>query len=438
MDLRLFFDKLSEDDVAHYKRLRGFGENVHFLLGELPDLNNTDIAFFTVGKSFEGEEVKETYTEGYKSFHQLRSALYALQSFNKPLQIVDLGQLRPGAHIEETKGRLTEICAYLMSMDVLPLAIACDHALDMGQFLAYQELDKLVSVLVVDAKIDMHLHTETQRKKREKEHDTAEKDGSSQSQEGLSQEAQTRAGQAQAGRTQVGDTQVGHTQEMLLHHPNFLFDYCHLGYQRYFVNKKVLDTFIKLNFEMKSIGQMRDNLQEIEPLLRGADMLSFDLSAIKHSDLPLKNTVQPFGLSGEEACQLSWYAGTNEKLTSVGLYGLSEENCDSDLAMQVVSTMLWYFIEGFAHRKVEYSFKSNFHIKYIVPLIDSNKNLPTHELIFYKSKQTDKWWMEIPTSSDKSNILGRNAIVPCSYSDYETANKGVVPDRWLKALEKFS
>jgi formiminoglutamase len=225
---------------------------------------------------------------------------------------------------------------------------------------------------------------------------------------------------------------------MLLHHPNYLFDYCHLGYQRYFVDKEVLNTFIKLNFEMKSIGQMRDNLQDIEPLVRAADMLSFDVSAIKHTDLPLNNPIHPFGLTGEEACQLSWYAGTNEKLTSVGFYGIEDENKQNVLVSKVVATIIWYFIEGFAHRKVEYSFKSNFHIKYIVPLMGSGKNLQAHELVFYKSRQTDKWWMEIPTTPDEIKNFGRNVIIPCSYTDYETANKGIVPDRWLKAMEKYT
>ncbi|MDZ7650641.1 MAG: arginase family protein [Cytophagales bacterium] len=49
-------------------------------------------------------------------------------------------------------------------------------------------------------------------------------------------------------------------------------------------------------------------------------LLSFDVTAIRSSDAPGNANAQPFGLTGEEACQLCWYAGMNEKLSSVGFY----------------------------------------------------------------------------------------------------------------------
>jgi len=389
MDMRLFFDGLSDKNIDTYKSLKGFGAHVDFFGSVLPELEKADIAFFTIKQSLEKEEAEQTHNDAY---HQLRSGMYTLKSFTKTVKIVDLGNLRAGATLDDTIGRISEVSAHLIRKDILPVVLGCDHELDMGQFLSYEEMGKMLSVLTVDAAVDM--------------------DSSN-------------------------DEEFGHTQKMLLHHPNYLFDYCHLGYQRYHVEKKVLDTFMKLNFEVRSVGQMRDNVEDIEPLMRAADMLSFDISAIRNAELPINNVLYPFGLSGEEACQLCWYAGTNEKLTSVGLYGLTLENEKNELVSKVVSTMIWYFIEGFVHRKVEYSFQSNFHIKYIVPLLGSNKNLHAHELVFYKSKQTDKWWMEIPVAPDEMKNFGRNVIIPCSHSDYQTANQGIVPDRWLKAMEKY-
>jgi formiminoglutamase len=163
-----------------------------------------------------------------------------------------------------------------------------------------------------------------------------------------------------------------------------------------------------------------------------ADMVSFDLSAIKRSDVFAQNPSSPFGLSGEEACQICWYSGMNEKLSSFGIYEYARKLDNQNQSASVIAIMLWYFIEGFCHRKEEYSFKSNFHIRYLVPLKKSETTL-----VFYKSKTTDKWWLEVGDSKAEQGKFGRKIIVPCSYSDYETANKGDIPERWLKAQDKI-
>jgi formiminoglutamase len=70
----------------------------------------------------------------------------------------------------------------------------------------------------------------------------------------------------------------------------------------------------KLYFDSYRLGQIRDNIQESEPIIRHADMLSFDFSAIKHSDAPANEVPQPNGFYSEEACQMMRYAGMNDKL----------------------------------------------------------------------------------------------------------------------------
>jgi hypothetical protein len=46
--------------------------------------------------------------------------------------------------------------------------------------------------------------------------------------------------------------------------------------------------------------------------------------------------------------------------------------------------------------------------------------------LFYKSQQTDRWWMEVV------NLTGNaRRIVPCSYQDYLRAAQGDVPHRWI-------
>jgi formiminoglutamase len=57
-------------------------------------------------------------------------------------------------------------------------------------------------------------------------------------------------------------------------------------------------------------------------------------------------------------------------------------------------------------------------------------------LSFYKSKLSEKWWMEVPYASGKERY-SRNSIVPCSYNDYQTALKGEIPERYINTMAKL-
>jgi hypothetical protein len=55
-----------------------------------------------------------------------------------------------------------------------------------------------------------------------------------------------------------------------------------------------------------------------------------------------------------------------------------------------------------------------------------------HQLVFWKSKRSDRWWMECPSVEGK-----KNQLIPCSYGDYQKACKEELPDRWMKAYNKL-
>jgi formiminoglutamase len=161
-------------------------------------------------------------------------------------------------------------------------------------------------------------------------------------------------------------------------------------------------------------------------------MISFDVTAIRSSDAPGNGNAQPFGLTGEEACQICWYAGLNEKLSSIGFYEYNPLFDDvHKKTASVVATMIWYFIEGYYNRKNESNFRSNDFIKYVVSM-----PVDPETIQFYKSKFSEKWWMEVPYPNGKERY-SRNSIVPCSYTDYQTALKGEIPDRYISTLAKL-
>lgn len=379
MDLTLFFSPVPEETFKGVTASGSFYKNIRIYEEKIPDYRSANIAIIGVP-----EERGTDSNQGCAgAADEIRKKLYQLKKGTGSVQVVDLGNLKPGMDLEETYTRLSEVCRLLLENNTLPLILGGTHDLDIGQYRAYQDLDKLISFLNVDAFLDLE--------------------------EGYEFPLNNQ-----------------HINKVLMHDPNYLFSYTHLAHQTYLVDPGLTAVLEKLYFEAYRLGTMRTNLQEMEPAIRSADMLSFDITAIRSSDAPGNQRAQPFGLTGEEACQLCWYAGMNEKLSSVGFYEYNPSLDDEQLkTAAVVATMVWYFIEGYTFRKNEQDFRSNDFLRFTVAM-----PVEQESITFYKSKVTDRWWMEIPGTK-------RASQVPCTYTDYETATQGEVPERYIGAISRM-
>lgn len=387
MDVKLLFDRVPGDLVeATYDRHSLF-HALHINGDKMPELNNIDIAIIGI---VDGRSLKQD-NHIAEAANEIRKQLYRLMKGKVTYRVADLGNLRIGHDVMETKTRLSELLNTLYDREILPLIIGGTQDFDLAQYTSYEVSEKLVSILNVDALLDMN-------------------------------------------NAHQNDPSSNHIHEILLHEPNYLFDYIHLGYQSYLVPTSALEVLEKLNFNLVRLGKMRDNPKDIEPAIREADMMTFDLSAIQSSVMRATHRPVPFGLTGEEASQIAWYAGCSDKLSSAGFYGYDPIFDDAHRSSAlIVSVMVWYFIEGYYNRKDKHDFSTKHYVKYIV----SMGNQEPGQIIFYKSAKSDKWWMELPFQSSKS-LYSRNFVVPCSYEDYVTAGQGDVPDRWVAAYAKLS
>ncbi|MGL1888001.1 MAG: formimidoylglutamase [Reichenbachiella sp.] len=383
MDLKLFFDPIDEALSAQRFDNDALVQSIYINEEKMPDMANIDVAIIGINESRGSSTIHET---GVKL---IREKLYSLKKGEGTCNIVDLGNLRNGPDVDETYKRVQVVCQKLISDGVLPILIGGSQDIDFGQYLAYEEEDKMVSILNVDSKFDLE--------------DQKDKD--------LNQQ---------------------HFHKIFTHEPNYLFNYSQLGHQSYLINSTAETALKQLSFSTIRLGVIREDIKKIEPLIREADMLTFDLSAIQSIYCPAGDHSQVFGLTGEEACQIMWYAGMNEKLSSLGIYEYNpaKETIGNPSAM-VVATMIWYFIEGFKNRKGEKGFQTNDYIKYVVTL-DAT---PEH-IVFYKSRLSDKWWMEVP-NINHTGIYDRNYIIPCDHTDYQNATKGDIPDRWIQTYSKM-
>jgi formiminoglutamase len=381
MDFTILFSPIDEALYSEIKSSGSVFKNIRVFGESMPDYKTAQIAIFGIGE----ERGTDTNLGCGNGPDEIRKKFYNLKKGTGLYNIVDLGNLKKGIDLEETYTRISEVCRMLLEQNTLPIILGGSHDLDIGQYRGYEDMQKLVSFLNVDAFLDLE--------------------------DGLEPPLNRK-----------------HVHNILLHEPNYLFSYTHLAHQSYLIDPASVAVLERLYFEAYRIGHLRSNLQEMEPAIRNADILSFDITAIKSSDAPGNANAQPFGLTGEEACQLCWYAGMNEKLSSVGFYEYNPQHDDAQRkTASVIATMLWYFIEGFYHRKDEQNFKSNDFLKYTVAM-----PVNPEVLVFYKSKVTERWWMEIQNPAGK-----RNTLVPCTYADYQMAANGELPERYISTIAKL-
>lgn len=318
--------------------------------------------------------------------NKIKKELYQLYlHFNIP-KIIDLGTIKIGHSVKDTQVALQQVVASLLDRNITAIIIGGGHDMTYGQYRAYENRIHEVDIVVIDEKIDF---TETE---------------------------------------EVNSNSF--LRHILMHQPNFLFTASHLAHQLFYNNPKNIDVLESLGFDAIRLGEMKKDIFEMEPIIRNADLLSFDLSAIKSADAPANALTSPNGLTGEEACQLCRFAGFSNKTSSFGLYEYNPYFDQNKQAAKQASQMIWYFIEGFAHRRKEDfpSENNSEFIKYIVKLESSD-----YEIAFWKSKYSNKWWMEVPQKD-----FEHNKYISCSYKDYENALKDELPDKWMKLYSRLN
>ena len=353
---------------------------------KFPDLTDCQIAF--IGCEEDRGSVRNDGCANAPDI--IREKFYELKKAKHAYKIVDLGNIRLGETLKDTYAALSTIMIELMKEGILPVILGGSQDLTYAQYLAYQQLEETVNIVSVDAKFDL-------------------------------------------GSTEEEIRSSTYLGKIILHEPNFLFNFSNVGYQTYFVGNDQVELMEKLFFDAYRLGQVRKDLEEVEPIVRNADILSFDMTAIRQSDAPGNGNASPNGFYGEEACQVVRYAGLSDKLTSIGFYEANPLFDNHDQTSHLIAQMIWYFIDGYYKRYNDFPFrKKSDYLKYRVSIKD-HKN----EIVFYKSKRSDRWWMEVPYPAQKKLKFERHCLVPCSYKDYEAATREEVPDRWWQSYQKL-
>lgn len=323
----------------------------------------------------------------------VRDKLYNLYKGAGDARIVDLGNIKAGHSVADTYVAVRKTVEELVKLDIVPVIIGGGQDITYAQYAAYESFDHKVDLVVVDSRIDINEHPSE------------------------------------------NDAQIysdSYLNSIFLHQPNYLFNYSNIGYQSYYVSQESIHIMEKLFFDANRLGDFYAGMAASEPIVRNANVLSFDISAIRASDAPGNANSGPSGFYGEQACQLCRYAGMSDKLSSFGIYEFNPAYDSNGQTASLVAQMIWYFVEGFYLRKKDIPLQPK--SQYLV--YRSTHKEFTHDLVFVKSRKTDRWWMQVPYPSNNS-YNERYHLVPCSYADYQLAMSGEMPDLWWRTYQKL-
>jgi len=376
-----------DDALITYAKMQpiiSFGQSIeiHTAQNGFPSLENKKIAILGVQE----DRVSVGNSGTGKDLDAIRKELYQLYPGNWPINVADLGNIQQGNTIEDTYFALNELLSYLLKRGVIPVILGGGQDLTYSNYRAYDLLEQTVNIVAVDSKFDL-------------------------------------------GSIEDELTSQSYLSKIVMNQPANLFNFCNIGYQTYFNSQEEIELLESLFFETHRLGEVSNAIQLVEPVLRDADIVSIDMSSVKNADAPANNNATPNGFSGAEICAISRYAGISDKVTSFGIYEYNSKYDVKNQTAQLISQMIWYFIEGVNYRANDYPFglKDNYQ-KYIVPIEDQLLN-------FHKSNKSGRWWMEI--NINKNNKNSRHTLIPCTYQDYISATNQEIPDRWFRTLKKI-
>ncbi len=317
----------------------------------------------------------------------IRRELYMLSRILGKLKILDLGNMKKGVTFNDTLAGLSDVLSYLFSEKVFPVIIGGSSALVPAIGMAFSQIRTRFNLTAIDPRICY-----SPEKK-------------------------------EPGALNYLNYFTSKSSGAFLHYTN-------IGYQTYLNDQQVISRFARRRSDLVRIGDVRQSIHLMEPLLRDSEAVILNIAAVRQSDAPGTAFSSPNGFYGEEICLLSRYSGISDKIS---VFGIFDVNPDSDIRSQtsaLAAQIIWFFLEGFSQKQYETntlgkSATGRF-IKYHVRVTGLDD-----DLIFIKSNLTERWWFEISTEKHPT------VYAACSHEDYLQANRNEVPDRWIRAVERL-
>ncbi len=376
-DLREYFDTTNMhsalEELDSSKGAIAFYKRALIEESDCDKFNKGDLVFFFVN---EGQSTK-TFECFTANFRMQLNALFPGNDWQKP--IYDLGNLKQGNNPGDSQALLKEVVSRLYGeYGVIPLILGGSDTVDNILFTELSKYHKALSVVEVSSQVP-HLSL------------------------------------------------ANHfLSEIILAKNTSLFQYTQLGYQQYLNNANAIRSLGELHFETLRLGTVKLDLQAMEPKFRNAHYANFRMDVLRSPELVASAAIRPNGMFTFELCQLIWYAAFSDRLKVAHISDVSFQH-DGKMETANLAQLVWHFLDGYQDSvKENFNETKNF-LKFTV-LKDQM------EWIFYKSKRTDRWWVEVNNNCENKIKI----LIPCTLDDYNSSLVGEIPDSWFRYVSKIN
>lgn len=311
---------------------------------------------------------------------KIREELYRLSEIGKKMNVADLGQVKKARGRKGIFLALRDIIDYFNELNIVTVVIGGSQDLTVGICEAFKN-ETFFSLTAIDSLLDV-----------------------------------------KKGREAFSSTSF--LSRIFQKNPQ-LFQFNLIAYQSHLVSPSLFSKTKGTGTHLR-LGVLHENPTLAEPVFRNTDMLSFDMGALKYSEIPGSLARNPNGLYAEEACQLAKYAGLSNKLKVFGIFETGAEKDHTGITFQLSAQIIWYFLEGMHNRiPMEKEAPGNLRMfKVEIKEMDS-------PIVFYQCAETGRWWFEA------QSLKGEKLLIACSEKEYKEASADEIPENWLRVIQKI-
>tara|TARA_B100001173_G_scaffold104828_1_gene90710 strand:+ start:3099 stop:4238 length:1140 start_codon:yes stop_codon:yes gene_type:complete len=351
------------------------GKNIICLKKNNLDLSKIDIAIIGLNEYRGADDPKSNYLKT----NSLRKEFYSLFCGDWNVKLIDLGDVVNGNKLSDTYFAVQKISQTLTENNVIGFFIGGTQDLTFPIYKSYCKKGNEINLTSIDNKFDL-------------------------------------------GQIKKEFNDISYVSKIIMDQDNELNNYSNIGFQTFLNSQEEIDLLEKMQFDSYRLGKIDRKIEIVEPCLRNSHIVSIDFKSVKASELNFTHHY-PNGFLSNQICIISRYAGLSNRVSSVGVFDIF----DSPISYSLLSQVIWYFIEGFSLRILEYPNSKNFNGNLY------HVSIGNEELKFYQSELSQKWWFEI---LNKDNNKNTGALIPCGKQDYIDAYNQKISERILLSLKR--
>ena len=330
-----------------------------------------DIVLFSISEYRHDNSLKKSFNAN-KDF---RKKLYSLHFSNWKAKIYDLGDLVNGNEVSDTNYAVEKIVQFCVKNQIFIITIGGSQDLTFTLYSSLKKFFNYINLVTIDNRLDFI-------------------------------------------ENNIADSYLS---KIIMDEENKLNQFSNIGYQKHLTSQPEIELIDKMKFESLSLGKVKSNINEAEPVLRESNIVSFDIKSVKSGDI--NNAHQyPNGLSSYEFCSLSRFSGSSSKSNVISFF----ENWDFSIMNSLLAEAIWYVIDGYNSRINENPKDDSDDFVYYYIEVDNYK------FKFYKSLLTDRWWVEF---INDELISVEKDIISCTANDYFNCKNSIISDRILTRLK---